>query len=74
MVQDYVENRILPLNRAGVEGKVIAQLVLHAEPHLLDRSKGALQAILEEVAGDGSAWIATLGQVAHRWKEAVGDE
>ena len=49
----------------------VAQLALHAEPHLLDRSRGPIRGILEDVAADGSAWVATLGEIARRWEEPL---
>jgi len=49
----------------------VVQLVLHAEPHLLDRSKGPARAILEAVARDEEAWLTTLGAIAAWWQEPL---
>ncbi len=48
----------------------LAQLLLHAEPHLWKRTRGAYGRWLEELAGDTIAWRANLGEIAGWWMEA----
>ena len=50
----------------------LAQIALHAEPHLADRCLGAYRGILEEIASDRHAWRANLGSVARWWEETRG--
>jgi peptidoglycan/xylan/chitin deacetylase (PgdA/CDA1 family) len=47
----------------------LAQVLLHAEPHLWQRSRGAYARWLEELAGDAAAWRANLGEIARWWEE-----
>ncbi len=47
----------------------LAQLLLHAEPHLWKRTRRAYARWLEELAGDGTAWRTNLGEVARWWEE-----
>ena len=47
----------------------LAQLLLHAEPHLWRRTRAAYARWLEELAEDRSAWRANLGEVARWWEE-----
>ena len=51
----------------------LAQLAVHGEPHLFDRCRRAFQAILKELAEDGTAWRANLGDVARWWQESISD-
>jgi peptidoglycan/xylan/chitin deacetylase (PgdA/CDA1 family) len=48
----------------------LAQLAVHNEPHLLRRCRGAYETLVRELAGDDSAWHATLGEVARWWKDS----
>jgi peptidoglycan/xylan/chitin deacetylase (PgdA/CDA1 family) len=48
----------------------LAQLLLHAEPHLWKRTRGAYARWLEGLAGDTTAWRANLGEIARWWLEA----
>jgi peptidoglycan/xylan/chitin deacetylase (PgdA/CDA1 family) len=47
----------------------VAQLLVHSEPHLWRRSRGAYARLLGELASDEAAWRTTLGQLAQRWRE-----
>lgn len=47
----------------------LAQLLLHAEPHLWKRTRAAYARWLGELADDGTAWRANLGKVARWWEE-----
>lgn len=47
----------------------LAQLLLHAEPHLWKRSRAGYERWLAERSADGEAWRANLGDVARWWLE-----
>ena len=47
----------------------LVQLAVHAEPHLLSRCRQAEERLLGELAADGSAWRATLREIARWWTE-----
>lgn len=47
----------------------LAQVLLHAEPHLWQRTRGVYARWLEDLSGDAAAWRANLGEIARWWEE-----